>query len=471
MFTPGFLTDARTPLQWPLARPIDRQNRRLFVRIVRERKGPGMPPDRTATSPHPRVVVLNPGASQWMTMLAAGFARAGMLRKLVIPIGSPPAQTSNRAFRVLPKRLRRRLAEEHLRRQVPAVIGATSIQHAATISEYLSVATARVSQLGIARPIFQRVRNIQVDRDVARTLRRGDFAVVTCSTSAIRTLRRARTLGITSYLDYPIAHHSFMEAILGDEARRLPEWSGTIAWPRLPEWMRQQLAEEIAESDYILTLSTFQRDTFVEFGVEERKLVLAPLGVDLALFRPGARDEDGVFRIIFAGQVTQRKGISYLIEAFDRLAIPNSELLVVGSVVGTSKPWRGHPGLRFVPRGPRWALPGLYASADVYVLPSLVDGFGLTALEAMACALPVVLSEHTFGRDLVTDGCEGYVVPIRDVDAIVDRVRYLYDHPVERRTMGEAARRRAEDFSWEQYADRVVEAVGRRRSIPNRPLR
>jgi glycosyltransferase involved in cell wall biosynthesis len=110
----------------------------------------------------------------------------------------------------------------------------------------------------------------------------------------------------------------------------------------------------------------------------------------------------------------------------------------------------------------------VYADADVYVLPSIVEGFPMTALEAMASGLPVIVSEHTFGSDVITDGVDGYIVPIRDSEAIADRLRYLHDHPSERQRIGAAARRRAEHFSWERYGEQVVDLVrsnSRTRSI------
>jgi glycosyltransferase involved in cell wall biosynthesis len=195
-------------------------------------------------------------------------------------------------------------------------------------------------------------------------------------------------------------------------------------------------------------------------GVDANKLIETPLGVDLGLFRPKSipRKND-TFRVIFVGQITQRKGLSYLLEGYRRAALPNSELMLVGQPCVTDAPWRNVLGLRHLPRLPREDLPDLYASADVFVLPSLIEGFPQTALEAMACGLPVIVSEHTFGGDVITDGVNGYIVPIRDPDQIADRLRHLYDHPNERRRLGLAARRRAEKFSWEGYGHRIVNAI------------
>jgi glycosyltransferase involved in cell wall biosynthesis len=113
----------------------------------------------------------------------------------------------------------------------------------------------------------------------------------------------------------------------------------------------------------------------------------------------------------------------------------------------------------------------VYQAADVFVLPSLVEGFGLTALEAMACGLPVIVSEHTFAADVVRDGIDGFITPIRDHQAIADRLRYLYEHPDRRELMAAAARQRAEYFSWGRYGERILAVVGSAALKSSRPTK
>ena len=176
--------------------------------------------------------------------------------------------------------------------------------------------------------------------------------------------------------------------------------------------------------------------------------------VDLDLFTPPTARPDGAFRVAFCGQITQRKGISHLVEGFRRAELgPEAELLFIGPNVGPMEPWISAPGVRHVPAMPRYALPEVLRTCHVIALPSLIEGFGLTALEGMACGLPAIVSTNTFADDVVTDGHDGWVVPIRDPDAIAERLRLLRDDPDRALRMSAAARATAERYPWSRYRE------------------
>jgi alpha-maltose-1-phosphate synthase len=417
---------------------------------------PGLPPEFGTPK---SAVVANPGALFDMPVIAAGLAEAGLLREYIAPFGGSEPRVLGALCWLLPS-IERRIEQELRRRALPWTPTPGSVQHAAVMLETLFSLAHRLPALSFAHVPLMRLRNSQFDRQVARRLRRGDSALICAYSSGLNSLRRSRTLGIPSYLVYPIAHHRVAERILEEEATRVPDYADTLQFNSFPRTLRRRLESEIEIADRIFMLSSFHKQTFIEAGVEEEKLPMTPHGVDLELFRPGTtRAPDNTFRVIFVGQITQRKGISYLFDAFRRASIANGELLLVGRICGSSKVWSRLPRVRHVPHVPPWKLPELYRRADVFVLPSLVEGFPATALQAMACGLPVIVSENTFGSDVITDGVDGFVVPIRDAEAITERLLYLQSNPAERQKMGLAARQRALDFSWQAYADRVTSII------------
>jgi glycosyltransferase involved in cell wall biosynthesis len=186
---------------------------------------------------------------------------------------------------------------------------------------------------------------------------------------------------------------------------------------------------------------------------------MVPLGVDTNRFSPGDGNRADVFRILFVGRVTQQKGLSYLLRAFRDARLPRTELVLVGKPCGDAAQLARTFGAKVFGGVTREGLPALYRSADVCVLPSLADGFGLAALEAMACGVPTIVSTNTFADDVITDGHDGFVIPIRDASALAERLHELYRDRTLRIDIGAEARRTAERFSWQDYGRRLAEVV------------
>jgi glycosyltransferase involved in cell wall biosynthesis len=286
-------------------------------------------------------------------------------------------------------------------------------------------------------------------------------AYVGCGLPAFEALRaRAATHAV---LSYPIAHHRYHRALQREEHARDPELA--VTWPTLAEWpadYERQIDAEIEMADCILVGSTYVRDTFVSEGVPGSKIAVAPYGVDLRTFAPAATREPRSatpFRAIFVGQLSQRKGIRYLLNAYRSFRKPDTELTVVGNVANTDAPLRPYADLfRHVPHQTRPALAQRYRDSDVFVFPTLLEGMPLVVLEAMACGLPVIVTPNGPG-DIVRDGVDGYIVPARDEGAICDRLERLYADPELRADMGRNASARAREFTWDAYAQRVLQVL------------
>ena len=395
-----------------------------------------------------------------MRQIARSVARAGALREYVTTF-APARGPARGVLRLLPAAVRRRAERELGRRALPDELHPAAVRTVARAHEAGAVALVRAGAPARVSVAMRSARDRAFDRRAAARVLPGDRAVVAMCDAALATLRAAHERDVRSLIEYPIAHHEYALRLLGEERRRVPDWAGTLQYHELPARSVRRLEAEIELADRILMLSSFQRQTFLEAGVDPAKLVDAPYGVDLEAFRPpgGPPPERQGFRVVFVGQLTQRKGLSYLLDGFARADIPGAELLLVGPPVGVARPWRGHAGVRARGPVPRGELPAVYASADVYVLPSLVEGFPQTALEAMACGLPPIVSENTFGHDVITDGEDGYVIPIRDADAIAERLRMLHADPELRSRMGGAAARRAAQYSWGAHGERVMAAI------------
>jgi glycosyltransferase involved in cell wall biosynthesis len=283
------------------------------------------------------------------------------------------------------------------------------------------------------------------------------------SSVGLKCAQKAKSAGATVVCDVRQEHPAFQRRILQEESALFgmkPKITGLT--------YESRVLDEFALADYIVTPSVHAKRTFLEEGFEPEKLLLLPYGVDVQHFRNEGK-RDNVFRVIYAGSLTIRKGPQYLLEAFAQMRPANAELVLVGPLDPAFQPVlsRFEGSFRYAGVVPKIALKELYSSSSVFVLPSLADSYSLATLEAMACALPVIVSENTGAADAVEHGKEGFVVPIRNAGAIREYLELLQRNEDLRREMGARAAVRAREMSWARYggeAVRYYQAMERKRS-------
>lgn len=396
-----------------------------------------------------------------MHWAASALATRLMLERYLTSVAFDENGSTIRLASRLPGTIRDRFLVPARLRAYPSGVNADQVTHCAPAEEIVLHVLNQIPRLRRQQRAWLDVRHRSFDRAVSRKVCSEDQVFFGSFNASLRSLERVKELGGKSILNYPIAHHDWSRRLLTEEAKLQPEFAPTLQFPGgTSKKNRARLDLELQYADRILAFSGFHASTFIDEGIAPDKFVVAPLGVDAQLFRPCREDRDrSKFRVIFVGQIGQRKGLSYLIEGFRQAAIPRSELLLVGAVIGTDVAWRDIPGVRHVPHVPRHDLPALYATASVFVMPSLVEGFCQTPLEALACGVPVIVTPNTFGEDVVRDGVEGWNVPIRDADAIAEKLRHVASDGELSAQMSVAARLRAESYSWDSFGSKICEQL------------
>ena len=169
----------------------------------------------------------------------------------------------------------------------------------------------------------------------------------------------------------------------------------------------------------------------------------------------------GKFRVLSVGTHDLRKGTPYLLEAWKRAAIPDAELHLVGPLrLARSFVDRYAGCFQHWPHVAKADLGTHYAAADVLAFPTLGDGFGLVIQEAMCSGTPVVTTPCGGGPECITDGVDGWIVPPRDIDALVARLRACASDRDATARIGRAARARAERWTWRQATESMVRDLG-----------
>jgi glycosyltransferase involved in cell wall biosynthesis len=265
--------------------------------------------------------------------------------------------------------------------------------------------------------------------------------------------RKAKLLGATIICDVRQEHPSFQRLILEEEARRY----GVVTQVTGSTY-EQKVLDEFKLADFIVVPSTHAKRTYVAQGFVPERILILPYGVDLTDFHPST-NRPSTFRVVYAGSLTLRKGVQYLLELFAGSRIPGAELILAGPVDPLFKPIlsRFKDSYTYLGVIPKLDLRALYASCSVFVLPSLADSFSLATLEAMACGLPVIITENTGAADAIDDGRNGFVIPIQDVTALQDRLGCLRNNSFAALEMGARAAETARAMSWSRYGAKGVE--------------
>ncbi len=263
-------------------------------------------------------------------------------------------------------------------------------------------------------------------------------------------------------------HPASVRKILEQELRDHPDCRPSLGqeWElSLPAADFQRLVTEIDMASHWLVASSFTRRTLVENGTPAGAIDVIPYGVDTNRFSPGnlldkRSTRDKALQLLFVGRINQRKGVKYLLEALKLLGDRKVQLTVCGRVVddlSLFKPFGSQIEIR--PSVSALELVEAYRRADLFVLPSVAEGFGQVLLESLACGLPILSTTHTAAPDLVSDGIEGFVVRPRQPESLAERISWAAEHRAELFEMRTAARMRAEHFTWSRFRQSVLDSV------------
>jgi glycosyltransferase involved in cell wall biosynthesis len=307
--------------------------------------------------------------------------------------------------------------------------------------------------LGIAKPADWELVNIQFDDWVAKQLEGSSSAIFigveTCCASALKVARSKKMLTL---VDWPGVSTSFLNKKALDASREFSLETDLMADTYE---MQARKIQELELADQILTCSEFQAETLCAQGVPRNKLQVIPLWVDSTFWKPVKNREEKAgspLRVLFVGKISLRKGVPYLVQAVTKLG-KSVNLTLVGSMNDELKPFfsRQDSQFKLLPACTKTALRDLYGQHDVLVLPSLGDSFGFVALEAMACGLPVIISENCGAPVPI----RSWYVPAMDSDSIESRLEFYATNRDAMAHDGNIARRFAEEYSPLRYRGQI----------------
>jgi glycosyltransferase involved in cell wall biosynthesis len=377
-----------------------------------------------------RVLICHPNR-QHSHQLALALHEAGALT-LYIYGANPPAGDLAR----LSQRVRRRISW---------------CLHLGRVIAYASPMRFRNYLSSIAMSLF--------DLQMMRYLRASRCDVVIAYENAAgKTFGAARKLGILCVLDATSIHYKSQISLL-------PR-SNTKRSIRCKE-------REIRLADIIITCSSLARDSYIGAGVPPHLVYSIPLGVDLTLFTRAGKSSRNDAPITFcnAGVLAVHKGTDLIVEACSTLRKESEKFdFIIAGNRATADPnlvSQLEAVAKLRGRVPHHELPEFYSKADVFVSPSRIDSFGMVVLEALACGLPVILSDNVGAKEVITEGVNGWIIPSGDVRALAQRMAWCVANPDKVRAMALAARASAERYAWSRYRNEVVQVIKSRFRCPH----
>ncbi|HKY95761.1 MAG TPA: glycosyltransferase family 4 protein [Kiloniellales bacterium] len=392
-----------------------------------------------------RIEICNPGAMHFTYALGAAVQRLGYAGRYHTSLYYKTAAWRS-WLALLPPGLRRR-AERQLRRRLHAGLDADRVvSH--NVIEGLRLAAGRA---GFAGSALMRWRNRTADRRMAQLVRRRPpAAVIGHDTAALLTLMAAREVGSLGILNQVIGHRALGEPLLLADLARWPAFAEERQLkpdPAMTDYCRQ----EALAAGHCLAPSDYVRQTLEAVGVAAERISVLPYGVDVERFRPRSGERmPGPVRLLFVGQLSQRKGLAYLLEALAGLPQGLVEATLVGPLSAPPAALAPYADrFRHLPAVPYQEVHRVFADADVFVYPSLHEGSALAIYEALAAGLPVVTTPNS--GSVVEEGRQGFLVPAGSVAPLRERIGELAEDVALRRRMAEAARARALEFTWTRY--------------------
>jgi len=310
-----------------------------------------------------------------------------------------------------------------------------------------TVEQTHLEYIRIGREFCERV-NRDLPGRVKDLLKHRFYGYNTGCLETVQLLREKKIFCVVNQIDPARVE----EELVMEEVARWPGWENAEGYK--PEAYWQRLAAEWELADAVVVNSQWSKDALVKQGVPGHKIIVVPLAYEESANSVARSSTEGSLQVLWLGSVILRKGIQYLLEAARVLAGKQVEVTVAGPVHISPEAVRSAPAnVKFIGRVTRDQAEGIYQQADVFVLPTISDGFAITQLEAMSHGLPVITTPNC--GQVVSDGIDGRIVPIRDAKALAEAIE---SYASDRRKLSEsssAARQKARQFSLAKLEERL----------------
>lgn len=409
-----------------------------------------------------KIVVTHPTGNRNVRAVMSAFDQAGVLAFFGTTLGVDP---DHYLLKLLPANIAKDLA----RRSYPLSSGLIRtrplLELLRNVLPKFGFKNAVAHETGFASvdKIYQ-----DLDKATASLLKRENKmqkidAVYCYEDGAVDTFVAAKKLGMECIYDLPIGYWRSARILLSAEKERWPEWASTLTGFRDSQQKLDRKDEELRLAERIYVASSFTAKTLADYPSKLAPVEVIPYGfppvVESRSYPPL---QNRALKLLFVGGLSQRKGIADLFAAVKNIG-NGVELTVVGKKMNVDCPAldKALKEHHYIPTLAHNEILEIMREHDVFVFPSLFEGFGLVITEAMSQGTPVITTDRTAGPDLITHGLDGWIIEAGSTDALQKQIEELLAKPETVAAAGKAAMERAKLRPWEKYGEELTASITR----------
>lgn len=404
------------------------------------------------------ILVSHPTGNQNVRNVVLALRRTNLLSEFWTCFQWDADRLTNRLF---PEQVRKEFSKRSFSRELKPFIRTRSLREVGRqVSERLGckLMTRKETGLFSVDAIYR-----DLDRSVAKRLRKIKnilSGVYAYEDGALETFQMSQKLGLHRFYELPIGYWRAGQLMVREEIEREPEWTSTLQGASDSDAKLARKDSELQLASTIIVPSSFVKSTLDLYSDSEKSVHVVPYGAPPVSPRPQSPIVSSTLRVLFVGALGQRKGLSDLLKAIS-IVKTGVDLTLIGRKTSESCVPLNQATQKY-----RW-IPSLshaevlreMSQHDVLVFPSLFEGLALVILEAMSQGLPVITTPNSGGVDIITDGIDGFIIPIRSPSTIAEKLELLAGDVGLLNEMKAAARLTAEHHSWANYRMRLASLV------------
>lgn len=300
-----------------------------------------------------------------------------------------------------------------------------------------------------------------VSNKLAQAKKEGVLGVYAYEDGAFATFTKAKQLDIKCIYDLPIGYWKSARLLMQSEFDTNPDWSSTLIGFNDSKLKLEKKDQELALADVVFVASSFTKKTLEEYSRKLPEIKVIPYGFpEVSQKKQYQSLVNRKLKVLFVGGLSQRKGLSYLFEAVEGLE-NKVDLTIIGhkAILNCNALNTALEQHNWIPSLPHDQVLACMSEHDVFVFPSLFEGFGLVITEAMSQGVPVITTDRTAGPDIIQDGVDGWIVPAGSSIAIKEVFVAILETPEIVEQFGLAAQQKAQTRPWSVYGQEMAKAL------------